>query len=125
MSSIGSGPGIGAGPQLEVNPVRPVNPLGAVSPVGGGAVAGSRFGVQTGASGGALPPAPATAPVTSGAQAQATIVSTSAASAGSPPVDLDRVAAIRKAIQNGSYPLVPTKIGDAMIAAGMILRIPK
>ncbi len=38
-------------------------------------------------------------------------------SAGEPPVDNDRVAEIRKALQDGSYPLVPTKIADAMIAA--------
>lgn len=34
-----------------------------------------------------------------------------------PPVDADRVAEIRKALQEGTYPLVPTKIADAMIAA--------
>ncbi|WP_298471426.1 flagellar biosynthesis anti-sigma factor FlgM [uncultured Erythrobacter sp.] len=38
-------------------------------------------------------------------------------SAGEPPVDADRVAEIRAALQDGSYPLVPTKIADAMIAA--------
>lgn len=37
--------------------------------------------------------------------------------AAEPPVDADRVAEIRKALQDGSYPLVPTKIADAMIAA--------
>ncbi|MDJ0643661.1 MAG: flagellar biosynthesis anti-sigma factor FlgM [Erythrobacter sp.] len=41
----------------------------------------------------------------------------SAIDAGEPPVDTDRVAEIRKALQDGSYPLVPTKIADAMIAA--------
>lgn len=40
-----------------------------------------------------------------------------AVSAGEPPVDSDRVAEIRKALQDGSYPLVPAKIADAMIAA--------
>lgn len=34
-----------------------------------------------------------------------------------PPVDADRVAQIREALRDGSYPLVPTKIADAMIAA--------
>jgi len=48
-----------------------------------------------------------------------------ALSAGSAPVDADRVSAIRKAIANGSYPLIPTKISDAMIAAGLTLRIRK
>ena len=37
--------------------------------------------------------------------------------AGQPPVDGDRVVEIRKALQNGSYPLIPTEIADAMIAA--------
>lgn len=36
---------------------------------------------------------------------------------GQPPVDTDRVAEIRKALQDGSYPLLPTQIADAMIAA--------
>lgn len=35
----------------------------------------------------------------------------------SPPVDAERVAQIRDALRDGSYPLVPTKIVDAMIAA--------
>lgn len=44
---------------------------------------------------------------------------------GEPPVDAERVAQIRKAIENGSYPVVPAKIADAMIAAGLLLRIGK
>lgn len=44
---------------------------------------------------------------------------------GDPPVDAERVAQIRKAIENGSYPVVPAKIADAMIAAGLLLRIGK
>lgn len=35
----------------------------------------------------------------------------------SAPVDRDRVAEIREALRDGSYPLVPTEIADAMIAA--------
>lgn len=34
-----------------------------------------------------------------------------------PPVNQDRVAEIRDALRDGSYPLVPTQIADAMIAA--------
>ncbi len=37
--------------------------------------------------------------------------------ASQPPVDTDRVVEIRKALQDGSYPLIPTEIADAMIAA--------
>ena len=40
-----------------------------------------------------------------------------AVSAAEPPVDSDRVAQIRDALRDGSYPLVPAKIADAMIAA--------
>ena len=35
----------------------------------------------------------------------------------SPPVDADRVAQIREALKDGSYPLLPPKIADAIIAA--------
>ena len=38
------------------------------------------------------------------------------------PVDAERVAEIRKAVEQGRYPLIPTRIADAMIAAGHLLR---
>jgi negative regulator of flagellin synthesis FlgM len=41
------------------------------------------------------------------------------------PVDAERVAEIRAALQDGSYPLVPTKIVDAMIAAQVSLSLPE
>ncbi|MFM5954929.1 MAG: flagellar biosynthesis anti-sigma factor FlgM [Novosphingobium sp.] len=44
---------------------------------------------------------------------------------GEPPVDADRVARIRKAVENGTYPIVPAKVADAMIAAGLLLRSKK
>ncbi|MCZ8134698.1 MAG: flagellar biosynthesis anti-sigma factor FlgM [Porphyrobacter sp.] len=44
--------------------------------------------------------------------------------AASPPVDAERVAEIRAALQDGSYPLVPTKIVDAMIAAQVSFAVP-
>jgi negative regulator of flagellin synthesis FlgM len=47
----------------------------------------------------------------------------SALDAGSAaPVDVERVRDIRQAIEKGNYPLVPARIADAMIAAGMLLR---
>ncbi len=46
-------------------------------------------------------------------------------SAGKPPVDVERVAQIRKAVEDGSYPIVPARVADAMIAAGILLRIAK
>ncbi len=41
---------------------------------------------------------------------------------GQPPVDSGRVAEIRRAIERGSYPVIPMRVTDAMIAAGMLLR---
>ncbi|XUU60757.1 flagellar biosynthesis anti-sigma factor FlgM [Erythrobacter sp. HA6-11] len=43
--------------------------------------------------------------------------------AGEPPVQEDRVAAVRAALRDGSYPLVPAKIVDAMIAARVSMGI--
>ena len=40
-----------------------------------------------------------------------------------PPVDNDRVAEIRSALRDGTYPLVPAKIADAMIAAQLKFEI--
>lgn len=45
--------------------------------------------------------------------------------AGEPPIDADRVTEIRKAVEQGTYPIVPTKVADAMIAAGFLLRAAK
>lgn len=41
---------------------------------------------------------------------------------GPVPVDVERVAQVRKAVESGTYPLLPAKVADAMIAAGMLLR---
>ena len=41
---------------------------------------------------------------------------------GEAPVDAERVQVIRKAIESGTYPIVPARIADAMIAAGLLLR---
>lgn len=45
--------------------------------------------------------------------------------AATPPVDAERVRQIRAALRDGSYPLVPTKIVDAMIAAQVSLSLPE
>lgn len=45
--------------------------------------------------------------------------------AAAPPVDAERVKQIKAALADGSYPLVPTKIADAMIAAQVSLSIPE
>lgn len=41
-----------------------------------------------------------------------------------PPVDADRVAQIRTALREGTYPLVPTRIADALIAAQVSFAMP-
>jgi negative regulator of flagellin synthesis FlgM len=53
-------------------------------------------------------------------------VTVSLVSAGaSAPVDKERVAEIRKALENDSYPLVPAEIADAIIAAGLYGKVGK
>jgi negative regulator of flagellin synthesis FlgM len=42
---------------------------------------------------------------------------------GEPPIDHERVMEIRKAVEQGHYPLVPARIADAMIASGFMLRM--
>jgi negative regulator of flagellin synthesis FlgM len=44
--------------------------------------------------------------------------------ASTPPIDAERVQQIRAALRDGSYPLVPTKIVDAIIAAQVSLSLP-
>lgn len=44
---------------------------------------------------------------------------------GAIPVDNERVAEVKKAVESGTYPLLPMKVADAIIAAGMLLRNPK
>lgn len=53
------------------------------------------------------------------------VTGASANDVATPPVDAERVALIRAALQDGSYPLVPTKIADAMIAAQVTLSLPE
>jgi negative regulator of flagellin synthesis FlgM len=44
---------------------------------------------------------------------------------GQPPIDTDRVQQVRRAIERGDYPIVPAKVADAIIAAGILLRTGK
>lgn len=54
------------------------------------------------------------------ARAAAAPVTTSRVTAGaSAPVDHERVALIRKALEENRYPLVPAEIADALIAANL------
>jgi negative regulator of flagellin synthesis FlgM len=93
---------------MDTSPIRPARPI-----------ANAREQAAAGVS----PQAPQSARPTTSAQP---LVTTAAlGSATTPPVDQDRIALIRKAIADGSYPVVPAKIADAIIAAGMLLRTPK
>lgn len=46
-----------------------------------------------------------------------TTVTTAQELAAAPPVDYERVARIRKAIAEGSFPILPAQIADRLIAA--------
>lgn len=39
-----------------------------------------------------------------------------------PPVDFGRITEIRKAIDQGRYPVIPMRVADALIASGLLLR---
>lgn len=96
-------------PPIEVGPTRAI-----------GAVSADVARKTPGTSGAAQ--ATASSPAVSAPSPQPTLSKSAALDPGEAPIDADRVASIRKAVENGSYPLVPTRIGDAMIAAGMFLR---
>lgn len=58
--------------------------------------------------------------------ASSSMVATSQAlDPGAAPVNTDRVSEIRHAIETNTYPLLPTKVADAIIAAGLLLRSAK
>lgn len=56
------------------------------------------------------------------ASANSAVMRSAALDPGPAPVDAERVTQIRKAIETGSYPVIPMRVADAMIAAGMLLR---
>jgi negative regulator of flagellin synthesis FlgM len=88
-------------PPIEMTPLRPVGAIASQTPRAVDAKGGS--------------PAPAT-------QAKPAVTAADALDPGTPPVDAERVAEIRKAIESGSYPVIPARVADAMIAAGFLLR---
>ncbi|MFN3517573.1 MAG: flagellar biosynthesis anti-sigma factor FlgM [Novosphingobium sp.] len=59
------------------------------------------------------------------ADAHSAVVRSRELDPGQPPVDADRVAEIRKAIEQGTYPILPARVADAIIAAGLLLRTGK
>lgn len=98
MSSIGSGPGVGQGSPVEATAARRI-----------GTVAARPVDTSTQA-------APA-------ARATETMVTTQALDAGTMPVDAERVSQIKKALEENRYPVLPAKISDALIAAGLLLQV--
>lgn len=55
-------------------------------------------------------------------KAEPAIIQSDVLDAGDMPVDSERVQLIRKAIEQGTYPVVPARVADAVIAAGLLLR---
>jgi negative regulator of flagellin synthesis FlgM len=102
---------------FEVGAPRPVSAVpnaGQASAIGQGAKAVQTEAVAETAKG----------PAQAGTAAPQ-VETSDAVKAGAAPVDQERVVTIRNAIEKGTYPVLPIKIADAMIAAGMLLRSPK
>lgn len=101
-------------PSIEISAARPIRPV--ETPV-----------VETPAVRAApsQPEVPAKVEATKPGVPHSAVVRSDAFDPGSPPVDADRVTMIRKAVENGKYPVVPAKIADAIIAAGFLLRTPQ
>lgn len=59
------------------------------------------------------------------ALARPSLIASDTLDPGAPPVDAERVAQIRRALESGTYPLLPTRTADAVIAVGHLLRNPK
>jgi len=58
----------------------------------------------------------AAAPVATADENATTVNAVAASAAASAPVDLDRVAQIKKAVADGTFPIYPAKIADRLIA---------
>jgi negative regulator of flagellin synthesis FlgM len=69
-------------------------------------------------------PAPAAAPRSDAPTSGVSVEISRAGDVTTAPVDAERVAQIRAALRDGSYPLVPTQIADAMIAAQVSFTLP-
>lgn len=60
--------------------------------------------------------APAATPQAEASVAASSLVATSRELSAKPPVDAERVARIKKAVEDGKFPIVPTTIADRLIA---------
>jgi len=99
---------------IEIGASRPVSAV-QVTTVGAGGKPAQTEAIAE------APKTPAPAAAASAPQVE----TSDAVKAGAAPVDQERVSTIRHAIEKGTYPVLPAKIADAMIAAGMLLRSPK
>ena len=63
----------------------------------------------------------AAAPIAADRSTAVRLETGAAVSTAEAPIDAERVALIRAALDRGSYPLVPARIADAMIAAPLLL----
>ncbi len=81
------------GPKANIERLTPVAPVSAVP--------AAQASVETA---NAVPTAPTT------------LQALSQSMSASPPVDVDRVARIKKAIQDGNFPLIPSTIADRLLA---------
>lgn len=102
-------------PPIEVGPARAATAIDArlVRAAGGEALPGANSVAAN---------SKAAKPDTS---AGASVETSDALDPGAAPIDHDRVQMIRKAVETGKYPVVPARIADAIIAAGVLLRSPK
>lgn len=60
--------------------------------------------------------APGARAVVSGDENAATLTGLAGEAAGRPPIDLDRIATLRRAVSTGSYSINPARIADRLIA---------
>lgn len=84
-----------------------------VDPIGIKAV---NAGAQVTAPGAPVPVGAIARTVAGADEARVTMTGVARTLAASPPVDLDRVARIKQAIADGTFPIYPAKIADRLIA---------
>ena len=100
---------------IESNPIIPSSGLAGLRPVGtvDARTVKTAVGVKD-------PVAVNTSPDAVASPA-ATFQPSQALDPGQAPVDVERVQVIRHAIETGNYPVIPTKIADAIIAARLLM----
>lgn len=111
-------------PPIEIGPARSVGPV-QVRTRPAAATATQQPGASSPVAASSPFVADASPVGTSSAITSPAVERSAAFDPGAAPVDAERVAVIRRAVEQGNYPVIPTKIADAMIAAGMLLRSPQ